>query len=216
MARNKYDIDETLQSEFSFEQLKRLYSYIKPHRKEMYFTILLMVISSALGMFTPRILMMIMDDYIPNENIRGVIMISIVLMLLNLIVVVILRLKIQITTKLGQNIIHKIRSDIFNHLQELPFSYYDDRPHGKIQVRVVNYVNSLSDLLSNGIINTITDLFSLIFIVIFMLSINIRLTIVCLLGLPVLMAVIFFIKKKQRIAWQISSNKSSNLNCREY
>ena len=35
MARNKYDIDETLQSEFSFEQLKRLYSYIKPHRKEM-------------------------------------------------------------------------------------------------------------------------------------------------------------------------------------
>lgn len=212
MARNKYDIDETLQSEFSFDQLKRLYSYIKPHRKEMYFTILLMVISSALGMFTPRILMMIMDDYIPNKNIRGVIMISIVLMLLNLIVVVILRLKIQITTKLGQNIIHKIRSDIFNHLQELPFSYYDDRPHGKIQVRVVNYVNSLSDLLSNGIINTITDLFSLIFIVIFMLSINFRLTIVCLLGLPILMAVIFFIKKKQRIAWQISSNKSSNLN----
>lgn len=212
MARNKYDIDETLQSEFNFEQLKRLYSYIKPHRKEMYFTVLLMIISSALGMFTPRILMKIMDDYIPNENIRGVVVISLVLMLINLIIVVILRLKIHITTNLGQNIIHQIRSDIFNHLQELPFSYYDDRPHGKIQVRVVNYVNSLSDLLSNGIINTITDLFSLIFIVIFMLSINIRLTLVCLLGLPVLMAVIFFIKTKQRIAWQISSNKSSNLN----
>lgn len=212
MARNKYDIDETLQSEFNFEQLKRLYSYIKPHRKEMYFTVLLMIISSALGMFTPRILMKIMDDYIPDKNIRGVVTISLILMLLNLIIVVILRLKIHITTNLGQSIIHQIRSDIFNHLQELPFSYYDDRPHGKIQVRVVNYVNSLSDLLSNGIINTITDLFSLIFIVIFMLSINIRLTLLCLLGLPVLMAVIFFIKTKQRIAWQISSNKSSNLN----
>ena len=47
-------------------------------------------------------------------------------------------------------------------MQELPFSYYDDRPHGKIQVRVVNYVNSLSDLLSNGIINTITDMCNLI------------------------------------------------------
>lgn len=212
MARNKYDIDETLQSEFNFDQLKRLYSYIKPHRKEMYFTILLMIISSALGMFTPRILMTIMDNYIPNDNIRGIVIISLILMLINLIIVVILRLKIHITTNLGQSIIHQIRSDIFNHLQELPFSYYDDRPHGKIQVRVVNYVNSLSDLLSNGIINTITDLFSLIFIVIFMLSINIRLTLVCLLGLPVLMAVIFFIKTKQRVAWQISSNKSSNLN----
>ena len=212
MARNKYDIDETLQSEFSFEQLKRLYAYIKPHRKDMIFTIILMIISSALGMFTPRILMTIMDVYIPNKNIRGIVSISLLLLLFNLIIVVFLRLKIHITTRLGQNIIHEIRSDIFNHLQELPFSYYDDRPHGKIQVRVVNYVNSLSDLLSNGIVNTITDLFSLFFIVAFMLSINIRLSIICLLGLPVLMALIFIIKKKQRVAWQISSNKSSNLN----
>ncbi len=212
MARNKYDIDETLQSEFSFEQLKRLYAYIKPHRKDMIFTIILMIISGALGMFTPRILMTIMDVYIPNKDIRGIVSISLLLLLFNLIIVVFLRLKIHITTRLGQNIIHQIRSDIFNHLQELPFSYYDDRPHGKIQVRVVNYVNSLSDLLSNGIVNTITDLFSLFFIVAFMLSINIRLSIICLLGLPVLMALIFIIKKKQRVAWQISSNKSSNLN----
>jgi ATP-binding cassette subfamily B protein len=212
MARNKYDIDETLQSEFSFEQLKRLYTYIRPHRKDMIFTIVLMIISSALGMFTPRILMTIMDVYIPDKNIKGIVSISLLLLLFNLIIVVFLRLKINITTRLGQNIIHQIRSDIFNHLQELPFSYYDDRPHGKIQVRVVNYVNSLSDLLSNGIVNTITDLFSLFFIVAFMLSINIRLSIICLLGLPVLMTLIFVIKKKQRVAWQISSNKSSNLN----
>jgi ATP-binding cassette subfamily B protein len=212
MARNKYDIDETLQSEFSFEQLKRLYAYIKPHRKDMLLTILLMITSSALGMFTPRILMTIMDVYIPNKDIKGIVTISLVLLLINFIVVVFLRMKIQITTKLGQTIIHDIRSDIFNHLQELPFSYYDDRPHGKIQVRVVNYVNSLSDLLSNGIVNTITELFSLFFIVGFMLSINVRLTLVCMLGLPALMILIFVIKKKQRVAWQISSNKSSNLN----
>lgn len=212
MARNKFDIDETLESEFSFEQLKRLYHYIRPHKKEMIFTILLMIISSALGMLTPKIFMKIMDEYIPNENMKGIVGISMVLLIINLIIVLNLRLKITITTKLGQGIIHEIRSDIFNHLQKLPFSYYDDRPHGKIQVRVVNYVNSLSDLLSNGIVNTITDLFSLIFIVTFMLSINIRLTILCLIGLPILMILIFMIKKKQRVAWQILSNKSSNLN----
>lgn len=212
MARNKYDIDETLQSEFNFDQLKRLYAYIKPHRKDMTITILLMMISSALGMLTPKIFMIIIDDYIPNENIKGIVGISFVLLLTNLIIVIFLRMKIQITTRLGQNIIHEMRSDIFKHLQELPFSYYDDKPHGKIQVRVVNYVNSLSDLLSNGIVNTITELFSLFFIVGFMLSINIRLTLICMLGLPVLMTLIFAIKKKQRVAWQISSNKSSNLN----
>ncbi|BCN30180.1 ABC transporter ATP-binding protein [Anaeromicropila herbilytica] len=212
MARNKYDIDESLETEFSFEQLKRLGTYIKPHRKEMIITILIMMLSSALGMLTPIILKNIMDDYIPNKNIRGVVFISIALLIINLVIVINLRIKISITTKLGQSIIHEIRSDIFNHLQELPFSYYDDRPHGKIQVRVVNYVNSLSDLLSNGIVNTITDLFSLIFIVAFMLFLNIRLTLICLCGLPLLMILIFVIKKRQRVAWQISSNKSSNLN----
>ena len=212
MARNKYDIDETLQSEFSFSHLKRLGSYIRPYRKDMILTIFMMLISSALGMLTPRILMKIVDDYIPNKNTRGIVGISIVLLCIYLIIVVILRLKITITARLGQNIIHQIRSDIFKHLQELPFSYYDDRPHGKIQVRVVNYVNSLSDLLSNGIVNTITELFSLFFIVGFMLSISVRLTLICMIGLPLLMILIFVIKKKQRVAWQISSNKSSNLN----
>jgi ATP-binding cassette subfamily B protein len=212
LARNKYDIDETLQTEFSISHLKRLAGYIKPYRKDMAMVIFLMTISSALGMLTPRILMDILDVYIPNGDVKGIVLISLVLLVIYFIISAILRMKISVTSRLGQNIIHKIRSDIFEHLQELPFSYYDDKPHGKIQVRVVNYVNSLSDLLSNGIVNTITELFSLVFIVGFMLSINVRLSLICLSGLPLLMILVFIIKKKQRVAWQRLSNKSSNLN----
>jgi ATP-binding cassette, subfamily B, multidrug efflux pump len=112
----------------------------------------------------------------------------------------------------GQNIIYNIRADLFAKLQKLPFTYYDSRPHGKILIRVVNYVNSLSDLLTNGIINLITDLFSLIFIIIFMFFINARLTLVCLAGLPVLVLASFFLKKAQRKTSQASSAKLSNLN----
>lgn len=212
MARNKYDIDETLQTEFNFSQLKRLLNYIRPHRRDMLVTILIMTISSALSMLTPVFLMKIIDDYIPDKNIKAIMFISLLLVVIYFAISWILSLKIKITSRLGQNVIHTIRSDIFNHLQELPFSYYDDKPHGKIQVRVVNYVNSLSDLLSNGIVNTITDLFSLIFIVVFMFLVNVRLTLISLTGLPLLMVFIFIIKKKQRVAWQRVSNKSSNLN----
>ena len=126
--------------------------------------------------------------------------------------VVCLRLKINLTMQVGQDVIHQIREDIFAHLQELPFRYYDERPHGKIQVRVVNYVNNLSDILSNGILQTITDLFNLFFIIGFMLSMSVRLTLLCLCGLPVLVLFIIIIKKKQHRAWQIQSNKQSNLN----
>lgn len=212
MARNKFDIDETLQTEFNFSHLKRLGSYIKPHRKQLILTILLTSIASVLGMLTPVFLKIFMDDYIPNKNIKAIVQVSVLQMVIFLIISLILALKITLTSRVGQSIIHKIRSDIFEHLQELPFSYYDDKPHGKIQVRVVNYVNSLSDLLSNGLVNTITDLLSLVYIVAFMFYLNVRLALICLLGLPLLMTMMFIIKKRQRVAWQISSNKSSNLN----
>lgn len=212
MARNKYDVDEILEDKFDVNQLKRLAGYIRPYKKQMLVVLFLMLSASALGMLIPKFFMLVMDVSIPNKDMRSIVFYSVMTMLIALYTCVSLRIKIKLMTQIGQDIVHSIRYDIFEHLQELPFSYYDERPHGKIQVRVVNYVNNLSDLLSNGIINTITDLCNLFFILAFMLSINVKLTLVCLCGLPVLAVVIIALKKKQRKAWQIQSNKQSNLN----
>ncbi len=221
MARNKYDIDETLDSGFDLKQLKRLGGYIGVYKKRLAFVIVIMLISSALSMLTPMFLKMVMDvvencaihGLIPKEEaVRSILNTSFLMLATSVVVAVILRFKIKMMAEVGQGIVHNLRRDLFIHLQELPFSYYDDKPHGKIQVRVVNYVNNLSDLLSNGIVNTITDLCSLIFILFFMLGLNVRFTIVCLCGLPILGTLLFTIKKKQRRAWQIQSNKQSNLN----
>ena len=212
MARNKYDVDEILEDKFDVNQLKRLAGYIRPYKKQMLVVLFLMLSASALGMLIPKFFMLVMDVSIPNKDMRSIVFYSVMTMLIALYTCVSLRIKIKLMTQIGQDIVHSIRYDIFEHLQELPFSYYDERPHGKIQVRVVNYVNNLSDLLSNGIINTITDLCNLFFIIAFMLSINVKLTLVCLCGLPLLAVVIIALKKKQRKAWQIQSNKQSNLN----
>ena len=212
MARNKYDVDEVLEDKFDINQLKRLAGYIAPYRKQMAAVLFLMLSASALGMLIPRFFMAVMDVCIPQKDMRGIWTYAGLTILIALYTCISLRIKITLMTKVGQSVIHNIRYDIFVHLQELPFSYYDERPHGKIQVRVVNYVNSLSDLLSNGIINTVTDLCNLFFIMFFMLSINVRLTLVCLCGLPMLITVVVFLKRRQRRAWQIQSNKQSNLN----
>lgn len=211
MARNKYDIDEVMEDKFDINQLKRLFTYVRPYKGQLALALFLMLSSSALTMLFPTFIMKIMDEYIPAGNIHAIVQITIITVVIILYSCICIRWKIRITSRIGQEIVHQLRSDIFCHLQELPFSYYDERPHGKIQVRVVNYVNSLSDLLSNGIINTITDMCNLIFILIFMLTIHVRLTLICLCGLPILAAVIIAVKKKQRSAWQIQSNKQSNL-----
>lgn len=211
MARNKYDVDEVMEDKFDISQLKRVLKYVKPYSGQLAIALFLMLSSSALTMLFPMFISRIMDTYIPEKNIRAIVAISMISLIIVLYSCVCIRLKIRITSRIGQAIVHQLRSDLFCHLQELPFSYYDERPHGKIQVRVVNYVNSLSDLLSNGIINTITDMCNLVFILIFMLMLHVRLTLICLCGLPVLVAVIIFVKKRQRRAWQIQSNKQSNL-----
>lgn len=212
MARNRYDMDEILEDSFDLGQLKRLAGYISPYKKKMAGIIVLMLTSSALTMIIPIFFKEIMDTCIPNEDMRTILFYSLLTLVIAGYSALALALKIRTMSVIGQNIVHDLRSDIFRHLQELPFSYYDDRPHGKIQVRVVNYVNSLSDLLSNGIVNTFTDLCNLFFIIIFMFIQDVELTLVCLCGLPVLALVIVFIKKRQRRAWQIQSNKQSNLN----
>lgn len=212
MARNRYDVDEVLDEKFDMNQLKRLSHYIKPHRKKMLIALFFMLSSSFLTNYIPKFVQMEMDVYIPNKDIHGIVGLALLTVLISIYLMFCLRMKIHMTIQIGQDIIHQIREDIFCHLQELPFRYYDERPHGKIQVRVVNYVNNISDILSNGILNTITDLFNLFFIIGFMLSMSVHLTLVCLCGLPVLLLFVILIKKRQHRAWQIQSNKQSNLN----
>ena len=212
MARNKYDVDEIMEERFDARQLARVGRYLIPYKGKLILTAVLMLSASALTMLIPQFFMNVIDRSIPEKDMRSIFMYSGLSMLIILYSVITLRIKIRLTSQVGQGVIHQLRTDLFEHLQELPFSYYDSRPHGKIQVRVVNYVNNISDLLSNGLINTITDLCSLIFIIVFMLAIDWRLTLMCMCGLPVLAAFTILIKKKQHLAWQIQSNKQSNLN----
>jgi len=145
------------------------------------------------------------------EKYGMLIKISIVLLVSTLVVRVLLAVKLKLMTRVAQKIIVSIRKEIFTKLQALPFTYFDSRPHGKILIRVVNYVNSLSDLLSNGIIQLISDLFTLVVIICFMLAIDVRLTFVCMAVLPILFMILFSMKKKQHEAWKQESYKRSNL-----
>lgn len=212
MARNRYDVDESLETKFDFSQLTKMGTYIRPYKMKMAVIVILMLTSSALSMLIPIFLQQIMDVHIPNKDMKSIIQLCGYSVLIIVFAALCTRQRIKSMNIVGQGVIHELRSDLFTHLQKLPFSYYDDRPHGKIQVRVVNYVNNLSDLLSNGIVNTITELCNLVFIFLFMMYLDARLTMIALCGLPVLIAIVILVKKKQRKAWQIQSNKQSNLN----
>lgn len=212
MARNKFDIDEELEAKFDSKQLKRLLGYLKPYRGKVAFTVMLMIVSSLLALLGPYLVKVSIDEMIPSGNIAGLFVLALIYFVILVFNTICMKYRIRTMSYIGQSVIYNIRDDIFRHIQKLPFDYYDSRPHGKILVRVVNYVNSLSDLLSNGIINVITDAFTLVAIIVFLLVLNVRLALVCFTGLPVLVAITLLIKNAQRKAWQKVSRKQSNMN----
>jgi len=212
MARNKFDVDETLESPFDLRHLKRAFKYIGHHKWKMLLALCLSALASVSSLFIPKITQWVLDEAVPNKDVALLGRMAVLFVGIILISIVFTVIRSRIMAHVSQEIIYDIRKDLFAHLQRLPFSYYDSRPAGKILVRVINYVNSVSDILSNGIINSILEIINLIFIVVFMYSTNATLATIVIAGLPVFAAVIWYLKPRQRRAWRNQSNKNSNYN----
>ncbi|MBE5854328.1 MAG: ABC transporter ATP-binding protein [Lachnospiraceae bacterium] len=212
MARNTYKVDEKLEEPFDIKHLLRASGYIKKYIKRMLFAMTLSGIGGAFGYLAPMIIQKALDVAIPAANTTMLFQLVALLVLVYAISTLFATIRGRIMVDVSQNIIFDIRKDIFEHLQELPFQYYDDRPHGKILIRVVNYVNSVSDMLSNGLINIVLEGFNLLFIIGFMFAVDVQLALVVMCGVPFLAIFMNYIKNKQRKAWQAVSNKNSNLN----
>lgn len=212
MARNKFNVDEELEEEFNWSHYKRMGSYIVPYKKPIFKVLFIIILANTAGMLGPYFTKLAIDEIIPQQNLRLLLILVAAFVLALLVIAFCMRYRILAITEIGQNILKDMRYSIFEHLQRLPFSYFDNRPHGKILIRVVNYINTLSDLLSNGLINLISDIFSVVITLIFMFAIDFRLTLYSLALLPILFIMVMVIKNKQRKAYQVLSNKQSNLN----
>ncbi len=210
--RNTYREDEVLETPFDYHHLLRASVYIKKYLGKMILALCLSAVGGITALFGPMLTQRALDEAIPDKDMRMLVTLVLVLVGTYAVSVLFTTVRSRIMVRVGQGIIYDIRKDIFAHLQKLPFQYYDDRPHGKILIRVVNYVNSVSDMLSNGLINVVLEILNLIFIVIFMFLVDVILSLVVLAGVPVLAVFLLYIKKRQRKAWQQVSNKNSNLN----
>ncbi len=210
--RNTYREDEVLETPFDFHHLLRASVYIKKYLSKMILALVLSAIGGITALFGPMLTQKALDEAIPNKDMHMLLALVGTLLCTYAISVLFTTIRSRIMVRVGQGIIFDIRKDLFAHLQKLPFQYYDDRPHGKILIRVVNYVNSVSDMLSNGLINVVLEILNLIFIVVFMFLVDVKLSLVVMAGVPILAAFMMYIKNRQRKAWQQVSNKNSNLN----
>ena len=222
MARNKFDVDEVLETPFDIRHLKRSLVYAAKYKKRIAISLILSALGSVIGLLSPLIVQNAIDNYMipvdqassvaPDDRVKYIILSGAAVLACIIVSVIFAKIRSVMMTKVGQDIVYDIRKDLFEHMQRLSFEYYDSRPHGKILTRIINYINAISDLMTNGLINFILEIINLVFITIFMFFVNWQLALVTMAGLPVYAFIMLVIKNGQRKAWQQVSNKSSNLN----
>lgn len=208
---NRYFEDEEIDN-INPNNIRRVLAYLKPYKLRVGFSLLLMAVAAFADLLGPYLTKVAIDNYITTGDYRGLAIISLVFLILLVINGLAIRYRVLIMSKVGHKVIRNIRQNLFQHIQKLSFSYFDSIPAGKIIVRVMNNVNSLQNLLENGLINIITDIMRFLAILIIMVNLNLRLTLISITVMPILIFLIFLLKKKIRLGWRQVQKKRSNLN----
>lgn len=212
MARNSVKQDEFLNKQSKKDIAFRLFKYIEPFKIKVILVVLLMIFVMLCGLLNPYLLRIAIDDYIDTSNFKGLFLIALSMTLLNFAAMIASRKRIMMMSSVTNKILINIRHELYTHIQKLSFSFFDNRPVGKILARVIGDVNALQELFTNSITSFIPELLSLVCVTILMFSMNYKLALATITILPLLFISMFFIETVSRKRWQEYRKKRSNMN----
>ena len=192
--------------------LKRFLAYYKPHKRIFFFDMLASLLVSVVGIFYPIVTRTMLNDLIPNRNYRMVVIFGLTLLGLYLLRML-LNFFIQYYGHvMGVRMQAQMRSDMFDHLEKLPFSYYDDNETGKIMSRMTNDLMEVSELAHHGPENLIISTVSIIISFVYLSTINLWLTLLIFACAPLLLIVSLTLRRRMRRAFQESRKAVAEIN----
>ena len=180
--------------------LKRFVHYYKPHKKIFILDLIASFLVAAIGIGYPIITNMLMKDFIPNNNVNGIIIASIILLTIYLFRML-LRYFIQYYGHvMGVKMQAQMRKDMFDKLEKLPYSYYDNHETGKIMSRMTNDLFEISELAHHGPENIFIASITIISSFVYLMILNWILGLICLGMLPILLVISMYFRSKMKIA----------------
>ena len=180
--------------------LKRFVHYYKPHKKIFILDLIASFLVAAIGIGYPIITNMLMKDFIPNNNVNGIIIASIILLVIYL-VRMLLRYFIQYYGHvMGVKMQAEMRKDMFDKLEKLPYSYYDNHETGKIMSRMTNDLFEISELAHHGPENIFIASITIISSFVYLMILNWILGLICFGMLPILLVISMYFRSKMKIA----------------
>ena len=212
MARNATKQDEQIVTKTKRETLFRLFRYLFGYKKTIALVMVLMAATTTIVLLNPLILERAIDVHIKNKDTEGLIKLGLLGIGLNVLLILLIKFRMYLMAKVSNDVLVKIRQELYEHIQTLGFQFFDSRPTGKILARLMGDVNSLKDVLSNSVTTFIPDAVTLIAVVIIMIAKNGKLGLASMSALPLMAVGVWFVQSKSHKRWQIFRKKNSNLN----
>lgn len=214
LTRFYYSTDQIIEKPFNWEQIWRLLVYVKPYSKTyLPGAIIAMILSTAVRLTVPILIGKVAIDVAIRGNdptLLTYLVITIgVLYLINYVANV---FRIKWVNMLGQNVIFDLRQHLFSHVQRLSHRFFDSRSAGSILVRILNDINSLQELFTNGIINVLMDIITLLGIVVILFVLSPKLAIAVLIVIPLMFYISTKLRRNIRRSWQRVRLHQSRIN----
>ncbi len=192
--------------------LKRFFAYYKPHRLTFTLDMLASLVVAGVGIIYPMMTRVMLNDYIPNKEYNNIIMFGVGLLIIY-VVRLLLNYFIQYQGHMvGVKMQAQMRRDMFSHLQTLPYKFYDDNETGKIMSRMTSDLNDISELAHHGPENIIISSISIVASFVYLMTINVYLTLIIFICVPFLIVISMTVRKKMRDAFMESRKATAQIN----
>ncbi|MFA6276411.1 MAG: ABC transporter ATP-binding protein [Pedobacter sp.] len=197
---------------FNVSLLKRVFEYVKPYRKTFVWSVVLTLSLAIITPVRPFLIGYALDKFILLGNYKGLVQMTILMIVLLLLQTGIQYSQTLLTNTLGQSAIKDLRINVFNHISRLRLKYFDQTPIGQLITRTVSDLETIADIFSEGLIAMVGDLLQVVVIIACMLWIDWELTLIVLLPIPFLIVATRIFQKSIKVAFQEIRTEVSNLN----
>ncbi len=181
---------------------KRLLQYFRPYLKYIVLAVSLTIFIAALSAVRPRLTQIAIDDNIVRKDIPGLQLIIILLIATLVLQGIIQYAMTYLTSWIGQKIIYDLRKKIYTHVLNLNLKFFDNNPIGRLVTRVTNDVEVLYEVFSSGLVTAFGDILTIVWILYFMFTLDVQLTLVTLSVLPFLVYATSVFRKSVRNSYR--------------
>ncbi len=182
--------------------LKRLLPYLAPFRLQLSFAFVLVIVTALVQAAGPALIGQAIDFYIVRKDQNGLARDMLLLLGIYIVGLVAQGGQIYLISSIGQRFLSELRAQIFDKVEALSIAYFDKHKAGDLMSRLLNDINTINQLLSQGLTQVIGSVFSLVGIVVAMVVLSIPLALVSFIVLPIMIWITVIFARRSRVTFQ--------------